>query len=239
MQLVPYYDDKPFDLASLNVRATKADWTRVEEAVARSRVTVREVNTDETFRNAQRIAAELKGLEKEIELAKKITKSPGQSFLNAVEELAKDISGPLLSELGRISGLMGAYVTRIEAELLAAKRKEEDLKRQVREAKDAEARLAAQLSLEIIGQKPPAEVKVPGGRIDHRPVFRLENVRELLQAGLWDLVRFELDQLACNDVVKAQLERNPEAEPKIPGVQITWTTKVHMRATSRIDLTRP
>jgi hypothetical protein len=101
----------------------------------------------------------------------------------------------------------------------------------------AQAQLGADLAEEAsqIGKNKIEMPTVAGGRIDHRWKFKLVDARTLVSYGLWQCVRIELDVLGCNDVVKAQLARNPDTDPIIPGVEITRETNIHMRAASRIE----
>jgi hypothetical protein len=128
-----------------------------------------------------------------------------------------------------------------EAELRVAKdeitRAQAEKEKTMKELALAQAQLSAELAAEAaqIGQCKLEKPKVVGGRVEHSFKFKLIDVRELLKGGFWQCVRFELDHLGCNDVVKVQLERNPDREPTIPGVEITRQTKVHMRAASRIE----
>jgi hypothetical protein len=43
-------------------------------------------------------------------------------------------------------------------------------------------------------------------------------------------LRVELDILACNDAVKAQLSIDPHTPPSLPGIEVTRETQVHVKA---------
>lgn len=248
MQLIPLYQDRPFDLSTLKVRPLAKDKERILEVVERA-TGVSSVTDKDTFTAAKRMVAELKGIQQELDLAKKLTKTPAQQFLNAVEGLAKELGEALIVQRTRIERMLNAFVERLEAEEAAraaerkkkadeeAKRLEEQMKA-ARAANDAQAMEEAQIAAEMAADIAQMglrnkEVKVAGGRIEHRRSFRLVDVKQVVGAGLWQCVRFELDHLGCNDVVRAQLEKG--IEPFIPGVEITLDTKVHMKASSRIE----
>lgn len=250
MQLQPLYNNLPFDLTALKVKPVAHDKERIQAAVERAGV-IQGVTDETSFTAAKRMLSELKGIQAELDAAKKLTKMPGQQFLNAVEQLAKELGAGLATERERIESMANGYVAKLEAAERAReaerRRKAEEERKQIEEqiraakaAKDAqaleEAQLAAELAADIekLGARRNTETKIAGGRVEHRFLFRLIDIKALVGAGLWQCVRFELDHLGCNDVVKAQIEKG--IEPFLPGVEITQTTKVHMRASSRIEL---
>jgi hypothetical protein len=110
---------------------------------------------------------------------------------------------------------------------------QEEMRRRAEAAEQAQ--LAAEMAGEIsqIGAK-PKESLVPGGRVGHKWDFVLANVRETVKAGCWNLLRWELDKLACQDSCKAQLEINPDAEPTLPGIKVSRSISVSVRASAKI-----
>lgn len=222
---------------------------------------IKGVTDQKGMRSAERTLSELRGLEEEITTSKKWIKSPIQQILNAIEGYAKELSAPVTFQKERIAKLASGYIKDLEAARAAEEHKrEEEVKRQMealeaqknealrlaQQAKDeaerarqaqaaAEAQLAAEMAQEIANiRKPPlAPIKVTGGRVNHDHEFKLINVRELVATeGGWELLRYELDLLSCKDRVKSQIDRG--LKPEIPGVQITPTTKLHMRPGARI-----
>lgn len=123
-----------------------------------------------------------------------------------------------------------------------AARKAEDEAERLRLKQEAErlanARLEAELDQALaddlagLGKKPQPAL-ITGGRVDHPWKFKLVDVRKVVESGFQRCLRFEPDYLACKDVVKAQLERwGPDAQPKIPGFEITRETSVSVRASA-------
>jgi hypothetical protein len=100
----------------------------------------------------------------------------------------------------------------------------------------AQQELAKEMALEIaqIGADKPKRGLVPGGRVNHPFEFRLKNIREVIQAGCINLLRWELDIRACQDSVRAQLEIDPSREPTLPGIEVTRKINVSVRASARV-----
>jgi hypothetical protein len=100
----------------------------------------------------------------------------------------------------------------------------------------AQEELAKEMAQEIalIGADKPKETIITGGRVNHVYEFRLVNVRATVKENCWNLLRWELDKLACNDSVKAQLEINPDDEPTLPGIEITRRVNVSVKASARV-----
>jgi hypothetical protein len=96
--------------------------------------------------------------------------------------------------------------------------------------------LAKEMALEIaqIGADKPKETIITGGRVNHVYEFRLVNIRETIRQNCLSLLRFELDKLACNDSIKAQLEIDPDSEPSLPGIEVTRRINVSVKASARI-----
>jgi GMP synthase-like glutamine amidotransferase len=96
--------------------------------------------------------------------------------------------------------------------------------------------LAKEMALEVakIGADKPRASLVPGGRVDHPFEYTLKNIREVIQAGCLNLLRWELDKRACQDSVRAQLEIDPNREPSLPGIEISRNINVSVRASARV-----
>jgi serine phosphatase RsbU (regulator of sigma subunit) len=100
----------------------------------------------------------------------------------------------------------------------------------------AQAELAREMELEIagIGADRNKRSLVSGGRVDHPYTFKLVSLRETLNAGCVNLLRWELDVRACQDSVRAQLQIDPEREPSLPGIEITKKINVSVKASARV-----
>ena len=100
----------------------------------------------------------------------------------------------------------------------------------------AQAQLAKEMDLEIatIGVDKPKRSLVPGGRVDHPYEFKLRNLRETINAGCINLLRWELDIRSCQDSVRAQLEIDPNCTPRLPGIEITRKINVSVKASARV-----
>jgi hypothetical protein len=129
---------------------------------------------------------------------------------------------------------------RAEAEARAAK--DEAQREKARAEANAKMLVAAQEELAkeiaqeiaLIGADKPKAAIITGGRVDHVYDCRLVNVRATVKEGCWNLLRWELDKLACNDSIKAQLEINPDDEPTLPGIVITKRVNVSVKASARV-----
>lgn len=126
-----------------------------------------------------------------------------------------------------------------EEEARGAKDEVERINAQAEAKRRAEVAEAAKLSSEMageiakIGEKPKRSF-VPGGRVDHPYEFKLVDLQACLKAGGWRLLRWELDKRSCQDSCRAQLELNPDAQPVLPGIEITQTVNVSVRASAKI-----
>jgi pyruvate/2-oxoglutarate dehydrogenase complex dihydrolipoamide acyltransferase (E2) component len=100
----------------------------------------------------------------------------------------------------------------------------------------AQEQLAKEMAMEVaaIGSDKPRRGLVPGGRVDHPYEFKLKNLRETINAGCINLLRWELDMRACQDSVRAQLEIDPNCTPSLPGIEITRKINVSVKASARI-----
>jgi multidrug efflux pump subunit AcrA (membrane-fusion protein) len=251
------------------------DQKRVDFLVARCSALLT-VDDEHSLTQARRLGGELRALEDEIQNQKKLAKAPFRSIENAVEERAKEISGPLLKEKTRIAKLLGTYVLHLEEAEKAERQKREaalqaqiaQQQRQLKEAEQAakkaqeEARAAkseaeqmlarerAQASLAIASQAQLAQEmaleasrigadklpkgKIPGGRVNYNYDYKVTNLPAALAAGHLRLFRWEIDKRACNDEVRAQLDKYPDAQPTITGIQITKTVNVSVKPSARI-----
>lgn len=262
MEIIPYIgEQRAFGPGELSVQVADAkDLERLQDAYRRA-TQIKTVFDSASLGVAKRTLAELRGLEEEIATSKKWIKSPIQQILNAIEQYAKEIAEPITQQKERIAGLANAHLKRLEAARAEEERKrQEEINRTIREAEAAKekalaeakeardladrakkelAAAQAQLSAELAGEiaeirnPAPAPVKVPGGRVDHDHEFKLINVKELVASpDGWELLRYEIDKLACKDRVRLLIEKGLPVQ--IPGIQITPTTKLHMRPGARI-----
>ena len=126
------------------------------------------------------------------------------------------------------------------AEQEAREAQDEAARQKARADAQAQMLLAAQaqLSKEIAAElaeldREPAKAFVAGGRVDHKYTFRLVDVTQTIRAGALRLLRFEIDHLACQDSCRAQLDIDPNQEPTLPGIQVTRTINVSVKARSQ------
>jgi hypothetical protein len=101
----------------------------------------------------------------------------------------------------------------------------------------AQAQLATEMAQEAarIGTDKPPKGKIPGGRVTHHYDYKIVDLLAVIKGGHLRCLRWEIDKLACNDIVRAQLEDDPEAIPKIPGIEITRTINVNLKPAARIQ----
>lgn len=115
------------------------------------------------------------------------------------------------------------------------KRREAHIEAEIRNQELLDAETARNLEIEVRAMTTePLPGVVPGGRVTHPHKFRLVDAVQTVKAGSIRLLRIELDILACQDAVRAQLEIAPDREPTLPGIEITQETKINIKATSRI-----
>jgi hypothetical protein len=248
MEIVPLFGDQIVTASSVEVRVDPEDRNRVRALVERVSA-VTEVSDDVTFAGARRAAGELKAMLDEIEISRKAAKQPFDAVGTKIGDLAKDIAGPVKAEQNRILGLLGAHVARLEAARKEQERRdaearrlaEEEAMRKIKEAKSAREREQAQLALDLAGDvedlgkdHEPVRGLVPGGRVDHKFDFELESIQQVCAAGLWRLVRWELDIRACQDAVKNQLDNGIE-EPRLAGIRVTKRLSVSVKSAARIQ----
>lgn len=275
MEIVPFVGEEPLTSSSVEIRINPDDRLRAKALVERTNL-IMNVSDDLTFSAARQAAGELKAMLDEIDSARKASKQPFAAVERAIDNLAKDVAGPLKGAQNRLLGLLGGYVAKLEAarkaeqlrEAEARRRAQAEADRKVREAQEArdqaqaalraakseieeakrreeaqrrenqllQQQLAAELAMDVesLGKDAePAPGLVPGGRVDHRYEFQLESIQQVCAAGLWRLVRWELDLRACQDAVKNQLDNGVE-EPSLAGIRITKKLNVSVKASSRI-----
>jgi beta-glucosidase-like glycosyl hydrolase len=269
-------DHAPITAGSVVIVTDPDDQKRVDFLVSRCSA-LTDIQDDHSLTLARRLGGEVKAMLDEIQNQKRAVKTPFRMIENGIEERAKEISEPLLQEKTRIAGLLGGYVSRLEAaEKAEAARREAALQAQVREqqrrlheaqnaqrkaeeeardakseaerimarervaanqALQAQAQLAQEMAQEAaaIGSDKPVKGKIPGGRVTPVYSYRVVNLKAALTAGFLRLFRWEIDVRACNDEVRAQLDKDPDAEPQIPGLEITKTISVSVKAAGRIQ----
>ena len=255
MEISPYYGNEPLAINSVVIRVNPGDKKRAQALLAETSAVVA-VTDNDTFAQAKYAAGQLKSLLNEIEASRKATKQPFDAVIQAIAETAKGVAVPVGDEHKRILSLLNGYVARLEQ----ARRAEERAKREeaariqaehdrkIAEAREAQARAdaqaqmllaaQAQLSKEIAAElaeldREPAKAFVAGGRVDHKYTFRLVDVTQTIRAGALRLLRFEIDHLACQDSCRAQLDIDPNQEPTLPGIQVTRTINVSVKARSQ------
>jgi hypothetical protein len=127
------------------------------------------------------------------------------------------------------------------AELEARQAQDEAARQKARADAQAQMLLAAQqqLAKEVAAEvaeelnRAPEKALVSGGRVDHKYAFRLTDVAATIRAGALRLLRWEVDHLACQDACRAQLDIDPNREPTLPGIEVTRSINVSVKARSR------
>jgi hypothetical protein len=247
MEIEPLFNHEVIDPTELEVRVNPEDRKRAWVLVGRTAEEVKAVIDDETFAVARQAASDLKRMLDDIEFGRKAIKQPFDAVGARINELAKDVAGPVKGEQKRILALLETYVTQLELarkqkELLEAEARriaDEEARRKVKEAKNAKEREQAQLALELaadvesLGQNDEApRGLVPGGRVNHVYEFELVDPVVVFESGRHRLLKCTLDILACRDAVKRQLEAYPDSEPTLPGIKITKKLNVSVKAAS-------
>jgi hypothetical protein len=104
------------------------------------------------------------------------------------------------------------------------------------EAQVAQEELARELAMEasMVGAEKDRRGLVAGGRVDHHYKFKLVNLRECINAGCINLLRWELDVRACQSSVRSQLDIDANREPHLPGIEITRDLNVSIKAAARV-----
>lgn len=247
MELIPFYGENQLSASNVTVRIRTSDRQQAKALVARTSAEIKEVVDEETYTKARRAAAELKNLSKEIYQAKRNAKSHFEAVLAAIEDLAKEIMNPVDTELARVIQTMTGYVKGLEQERKAAQKAlqerldEEERQHQehlklLQETERQQAELERSLELEVRAMNTePLPGVVPGGRVTHPWKFKLYDAAQTVKEGSIRLLRIELDILACQDAVRAQLEIAPDREPRLPGIEITQDISISIKAASRIS----
>ena len=250
MDLIPYVGGTQLTASSVVVKVNELDSDRAEELVLRT-CTIVQVDDPDSFFEARRAVASLKAMIEEITLSKKSAKAPFTAVGRSIDELADSVNAPVQAEHQRILALMKIYVEKLEAERKAfeARRQamQHEAERKIAEAKTAQlkannedAKALADLNLAraqldrqmAVEAAPLAQAGVvPGGRVSHPYKFKLVDKGAVFASGNLRLLRVELDILACQDAVKAQLERGET--PHLPGIEITQETTISVKAAAR------
>jgi len=250
MQILPYVGETIVSSDTVSIRINPTDRDRADDLVLQTSV-ITTVRDERTFKTARDAMGQLKSMLNEIATSEKGAKQPFSAIVTKIGQLAKDVGSSVKAEYDRIQALTTRYVAHLEA--LEAKRREEVRKAQAEaEAKIREAQRAAalaksekeknksQLALAQAQLDREAIVSaellrgqqslVPGGRVTHPWKFELVDPEATIKAGATRLLRIEVDFLACQDAVRAQLESAPDKEPTLPGIKVSRETKVNVRA---------
>jgi multidrug efflux pump subunit AcrA (membrane-fusion protein) len=252
MQIIPLVGETIVSSDTVSIQVNPRDAERAEDLVL-STSTVTVVKDERTFRNARDAMGQLKSMLNEIAASEKGAKEPFSAIVNKISQLARDVGSSVKAEHDRIQLLTNKYVAKLELE--AAKRREQARKAQAEaEAKiraaQREAALAKSETEKLKSQLALAEAQiekntvttaaqlednqslVPGGRVTHPWRFTLEDPYVTLGQGGFRLLRIDVDYLACQDAVRAQLETNPDQEPSLPGIKVSREIKVIVKATA-------
>jgi hypothetical protein len=204
-------------------RATKQPFDAVIEAIAETAKFV----GGPIGQEHKRILALLNGYVGQLEEARR-----------AEERAKREEAARLRAEQDR--KIREAQEAQAKAEREAREAQDEAARQKARADAQAQMLVAAQQQLakeiaaevELLGQAPDKAL-VAGGRVDHKYTFRLVNVTETIRAGGLRLLRWEVDHLACQDSCRAQLDIDPNCEPTLPGIEVTRTINVSVKARSR------
>jgi hypothetical protein len=251
MELAPYYGENPLTVSDVSVKIRSSDRKRVLDLTERINKEITEVKDDDSFTAARRAAGELKAAHGEIYDAKRGAKRPFEAVLTSIEDLAKELIGKVEAEENRLAQLLKGYVKQLEAKkrdeqrldrakkALEEKAHEERVNRLQADGQTQAAQLAELergLELEVAAMNiEPEKGLVPGGRVTHPFKFKLINAEATVKAGCIRLLKIEVDILACQDAVRAQLEIAPDHAPALPGIEVTQDISVTIKAASRIS----
>jgi len=250
MQILPYVGETIVSSGTVRIEVNPQDRDRADDLIL-STSTISIVKDERTFKSARDAMGQLKSMLNEIIAGEKSAKQPFSAIVTRIGQLAKDVGLQVKAEHDRIQALTSRYVAALEA--AEAKRREEarkaqaEAETQIRQAQRAaelaksekeKARTQLQLAqaqvkhetLVADNQAREAQTLVPGGRVTHPWRFQLIDPEAVVKAGAKRLLRFELDLLACQDSVRAQLEIAPDKMPELPGIRITRETKVSVKA---------
>lgn len=252
MQLIPYYNEDELVPSEVTVKVNPIDRERAEDLVLSTSAIVA-VKDEKSFALARTALGQLKSMINEISDAEKGAKRPFNAVTNAILKLGAELETPVSREYARINGLVNAHVIKLEAEkkvrLEQLRFSQDEAQKRVDQAKELEAKAKtdneksyaqlqtarAELHREMVktaAELEPNETLVPGGRVSHPWKFKLTDPAACVKAGGIRLLRIELDILACNDAVKAQLAIDPNTPPSLPGIEVSQETKVTVKATA-------
>jgi hypothetical protein len=141
MEIQPFFGEEIITASGMEVRVNPDDRTRARAIVA-STSAVTEVKDDLTFSAARTAAGQLKAMLDEIAAAKKHAKLPFDAVGAAINNLAKEIAGPVEKEQNRVLALLNGYVTKLEAAKKAKERQEAERQRLAQAEADRKVREA-------------------------------------------------------------------------------------------------
>lgn len=132
MEIVPHIGETPVNASTVSITVNPDDRRRSQELVLRT-MAVLSVADEEDFLAARRAAGQLKAMVEEIEESRKAANRPFRAVETAVNDLAKEVAGPVLSEQKRILGLLNDWVKKQEeAAKEEQRKKDEALKIQIK-----------------------------------------------------------------------------------------------------------
>jgi hypothetical protein len=254
MQITPFVGETIVSSDTVTIRVNPKDRERADDLVLRTS-TITIVKDAWTYATAREAAGQLKSMLAEINDSQKAAKGPFTAIVNTINTLAKDVGEAVKAEHERILKICSAYVAKIEADE-AAERAQLRKAQAEAEARIEEARraaLAAKTKTEVaeaqinlakanvhhdgikyaVAQLEEKPALVPGGRVTHPWKFELVAPMLTLKAASAHLLRIEVDYLACQDAVRAQLEKDPDRAPSLPGIRVTRETKITIKATTQ------
>lgn len=141
MEIVPHIGETPVNASTVTITVNPDDRRRSQELVLRT-LDILSVTDQDSFLAAKRAAGQLKAMVEEIEESRKAANRPFRAVETAVNDLAKEVAGPVLSEQKRVLGLLNGWVQKLEAQAREEQRKKDEaLKIQI-EAEQAKVRAA-------------------------------------------------------------------------------------------------
>lgn len=239
MKIVPYVGDTVVSSDTVSIRVNPKDRERADDLILATS-TITTVKDEHTFKRASDAMGQLKSMLNEILTSEKGAKQPFTAIVTKIGTLAKDVGVPVRQEHDRIQALCNPYIARIEQEEIdrrnALRAAQMEAERQIAEARKAADQLAmaqAQIKREAASAQLAEQKSIaPGGRVTHPWKFELVDPAATIQAGAGRLLRIEVDFLACQDAVRAQLEKDPDRVPTLPGIKVSRETKFNARATA-------
>jgi hypothetical protein len=168
-------------------------------------------------------------------------------YVARLEEIEAEKERARKAEADRIQAehdrkIREAEAARLEAEARARAASDEAERERARAEANAQMlvatqeQLAREIAMEVaeLGNDKPRKGLVAGGRVDHNFEFKLLNLRETVNAGCINLLRWELDIRACQDSVRNQLAIDPNREPTLPGIEVKRRINVSVKASARV-----